>query len=149
MTQEDPLFGSANSRVEQWFGDQFSKLHPAIQALHLQGGRLSGDIHLSVGNGLTGIIGRRFARRMGFTRLGLLPFSVDIFHDDNGLHWNRRIDNAIEIQSLFVPVGRVPHGYWIEETGIMKLALDVDIHDGGWHWRCLKAYAFGIRIPLF
>lgn len=53
------------------------------------------------------------------------------------------------MQSLFVPMGALPDGCWIEQTGPIRLALTVDIIEGGWYWRCLKMWLHGIRVPLW
>jgi len=53
-----------NMLVENWFGDEFDNLHPLLQQLHTDGGRLSGDVEISYGKGLAGIIGARLGKKM-------------------------------------------------------------------------------------
>lgn len=52
------------------------------------------------------------------------------------------------MDSTFLPSGCWPEGLWIERTGPVKLGLAVEIIEGGWHWRCRKAWVHGIRLPL-
>lgn len=33
--------------VENWFGDEFHHLHPLLQQLHINGGKLAGDLDIS------------------------------------------------------------------------------------------------------
>lgn len=135
--------------VKNWFGDQFKSLHPLLQKLHLQGGILTGDIKLSYGQGIAGIIGRRLAKKMGLPESGNHQLTVTISHDAAGLHWGRCFNNQEVVESLFIPQGNVEKGYWIEKTGPLEMKLTVDIHDEGWHWRCLKVNFYGIPLPLW
>jgi len=51
------------------------------------------------------------------------------------------------MQSIFEPIGHWPDGYWIEQTGKLKLYLTVDVKNQGWYWRSLKTKLGWIRIP--
>lgn len=133
--------------VQRWFGPRFSLLHPELQALHLHGGRLRGEVDLTTGTGLAGIIGRRLARRMGLPEPGRHAFAVDIHHDGRGLHWQRRIGSTATMNSYFVPHGVQPDGHWTEDSGPLQLRLTVDIIDGGWYWRCLGVSVGWLRLP--
>jgi Domain of unknown function (DUF4166) len=106
------------------------------------------DIHIP--NGLAGILGRRFAKKLGIPVAGIQHhLQVEISHHTDGLHWDRCFDDAIYVRSIFRPVGAWPHGYWIEDTGPLQLQLTVDVREGGWHWRCIQLRAFGWRFPLW
>lgn len=135
--------------VRQWFGPQFALLHPTLQALHLDGGSLRGEVDLTTGSGLAGIVGRRLAHRMGLPAAGRHAFAVDIHHDGHGLNWQRRIGTSSTMNSCFVPHGVQPQGYWTEDTGPVQLRLTVDIVDGGWYWRCVGVSVWRLRLPLW
>lgn len=134
--------------VSNWFAEKFSDLHPLIQSLHIYGGELSGPVEIRIGTGLSKVFGTALARQLSVpTTPGLHTLKVDISHGDDGLHWDRCFDGETQMKSLFVPKGSMPDGYWIENTGPARLALTVDIINGGWHWRCLKIWVRGIRVP--
>jgi Domain of unknown function (DUF4166) len=137
-------------KVQHWFGDQFAELHPLLRNLHLHGGALSGAVQIELGRGLGKWLGAAIARKFSIpTSAGLHPFSVRIFHAEDGLHWHRRFDGQTEMKSLFVPQGRIQDGCWTESTGPVRLALTVDIREGGWYWRCVKTWVHGVRVPLW
>jgi hypothetical protein len=136
-----------NKLVKNWFGDQFSNLHPLLQKLHSDGGELVGDVEISYGKGLAGIIGGRLGKKMNLPSEGVHQLTVSISHDVDGLHWWRRFDEQTVIKSLFKPVGDIEQGYWIETTGPLSMKLTVDIKNGGWFWRCLKVNFLGLPIP--
>jgi hypothetical protein len=136
-----------NVLVKNWFGDKFSNLHPLLQKLHTEGGRLIGDVEISYGKGLAGVIGVRLAKKMSLPSEGTHQLVVSISHDIDGLHWDRCFNNQVLVKSLFKPVGHVEDGYWIETTGPLSMKLTVDINDGGWFWRCLKVNFLGFSIP--
>lgn len=147
MTSTSETTGDANA-VTDWFGDGFTRLHPLLQALHREGGRLGGPIQLKFGAGLAGAIGRRLARKMGIpAQPGAHHLDVDIGHDARALLWHRCFDATHELHSSFHPVGHWPDGYWIERTGPLQLELAVDVRDGGWHWRVIGVCVRGVRIP--
>ena len=138
------------SVVERWFGAGFTQLHPLLQKLHQQGGKLHGDVDLQFGRGLAGVIGVRLATRLGVpTKQARVKFQVNIHDSDNTLHWNRYFADSAVLYSRFQPSGSWPHGHWLESTGAVKLALAVDVIEGGWYWRPLKAWLHGVRIPLW
>jgi hypothetical protein len=135
--------------VTRWFGPHFAELHPLLQALHRQGGRLSGRIEIGFGPGLAGWAGRRLARRLGLPAdRAESGFTVEIRHEDGVLHWDRRFENGNCMVSRFRPVGTWPDGYWLEETGQLRLRLTVDIVEGGWHWRPLGLRWGWVPLPL-
>jgi hypothetical protein len=139
-----------SSLVSDWFGPQFAQLHPLLQSLHRHGGVLRGVIDIELGHGLAGKIGRRLARSVGIpVDRSQRGFEVEIRHTDDALLWNRRFDNGAEMRSRFEPVGTWPQGHWIERTGAVQWHLAVDIVDGGWQWRPLRAALYGVRVPLF
>ncbi|WP_237060266.1 DUF4166 domain-containing protein [Microbulbifer sediminum] len=133
--------------VKDWFGYHFADLHPTLQQLHTNGGRLVGDVTLSRGSGLAGVIGRRLAKKMRLPEPGSHRLAVDISHGADGLYWHRSFNETNRVHSLFRPVGKIGNGYWIEETGPLSMQLTVDIIDGGWFWRCLKVKFMGLPIP--
>ncbi len=134
--------------VSNWFGSDFSDLDPLLQKLHVVGGELSGGIDISYGVGLSGLIGKRLAKKMKLPNQGSHKLVVSISHSKNGLHWNRRFNSNNVVESLFVPFGNNKSGCWVETTGPLKLKLTVDVIDGGWFWRCLRVSVFGFPIPL-
>ena len=139
----------SNELVKDWFADRFSDLHPLLQKLHVEGGMLRGKVDLYYGSGVSGILGRRVARKMKLPGPGSHELSVTISHDDEYLHWNRSFNSQQSVESLFRPVGDYGDGYWIETTGPLSLKLTVDIKNGGWYWRCLQVYLFGCPIPMW
>jgi hypothetical protein len=136
--------------VERWFGAGFTQLHPLLQQLHRQGGRLHGQVDLHFGNGLAGLVGARLATRLGIpTTRNQVAFEVEIHSDADNLHWNRCFADGAQLRSTFQPRDSWPQGHWLETTGPLSLALAVDIHQGGWYWRPLKAWLHGIPVPLW
>ncbi len=136
--------------VSHWFGATFGALHPLLQNLHLRGGQLEGSVDIDIGRGLGRFVGVALARQFSLPDTsGAHPFAVTIFHGAGGLHWHRRFGGQAEMKSLFVPVGTLTNGYWLETNGPVRLALTVDIVDGGWHWRCVKIWLHGVRLPLW
>ena len=132
--------------VTRWFGAGFERLHPLLQRLHRDGGRLRGEVDVRV----RGAIGRRLAARLGVPAdRERCAFEVHIGHADGALHWNRRFGDRHEMRSVFVPQGHWPDGCWIETTGPVRLKLAVDVVDGGWQWRCTGVRVRGIPLPLF
>ena len=138
-----------NQLVKKWFGNQFNQLHPLLQKLHMEGGRLVGDVEISYGKGLAGIVGRKLGKRMNLPVSGKHQLSVCISHDEHGLHWSRTFDNQVQVKSLFKPIGVIEQGHWVETTGPVVMELTVDINNGGWFWRCLKINYLGLSIPLW
>lgn len=138
-----------NELAKNWFGDKFSHLHPLLQKLHTEGGRLTGDVDISYGKGLAGMIGSRLAKKMKLPSQGTHKLLVSISHNSDGLHWGRCFDDQALVQSLFSPVGNIEKGYWVETTGPVSMRLTVDINNGGWYWRCLKISLLGLPIPRF
>ncbi|MEH6419314.1 DUF4166 domain-containing protein [Pseudomonas sp. CGJS7] len=142
--------GALQNAAMQWFGPEFQRLHPLLQALHRSGGTLGGEIALSTGSGWAGRLGRRLARKLGIPidrpRRG---FRVDIVHDDHAMQWRRRFDDGSELISIFRPVGRYPDGHWLESTGPARMKLGVDLDGGGWRWRLRGVDVGGVPLPLF
>ena len=133
--------------VENWFGEEFSNLHPLIQRLHINGGTLSGDIQLTYGTGLAGLVGKRLGVKLGLPETnGEHNLTVDISHNNGQLVWSRDFSGQ-QIISTFTPSGRHPDGYWIEKTGSIELHLGVDVKEGGWFWVQRKMLWMGIQIP--
>jgi hypothetical protein len=136
------------SIAEEWFGSQFSELHPLLQDLHRNSGTLVGQIELSFGQGLAGVIGKRVAARLGVpTVAGRHVFEVSIYSESGVLHWVRTFDGQSRFHSRFEPVGRHPEGYWVERSGPVALHLGVQIVAGGWHWIHKRTRIFGIPVP--
>jgi hypothetical protein len=141
------------SCVQDWFGPEFEHLHPLLQHLHLQGGVLAGEVHIQVGRGLAGVLGRRLAYKMGIPiDQPHCPLRVVISHRAQQLHWARTFGtgtgSAKEVLSVFEAVGQHPGGYWVERTGAMHFKMTVDVIDGGWHWRALGASLHGLPLPI-
>jgi hypothetical protein len=136
--------------VADWFGRDFALLHPLLQQLHREGGRLSGRVMVDVPSGGRGFVGRRLAARLGVPmQRGWHALEVTISHRDGVLHWDRCFDATSRVVSRFTPVGnRDSNGCWIEETGPLRLALTVDIVDGGWSWRALSVSFMRVPLPL-
>lgn len=133
--------------VKNWLGEQFKNLHPLLQKLHLTGGQLSGDVHISFGTGIAGAIGRKLAKKMHFPGPGTHQLKINISHSLHGLAWERSFNSQAPVTSLFKPIGNIDSGYWIESTGPLEMKLTVDIINGGWFWRCLSVNFLGIPIP--
>jgi hypothetical protein len=132
---------SRETAVSMWFGPAaFSRLHPLLQSLHRDGGRLQGPVEIRFGRGLAGIAGRRIARKLGIpVDNGEHTLEVTIGHADGALQWDRRFDDDHRFPSTFHPRGHWPDGCWVEDTAAIALHLQVDVIDGGWHWRCIGA----------
>jgi hypothetical protein len=142
--------GLGNGIVTTWFGDGFARLHPLLQALHRNGGRLGGEVTLYFGKGLAGLFGRRLARSLGVPDVaGTHRLDVQISHDERAMSWDRCFDRRYRLHSSFCPEGRWPDGRWIEKTGAIELALTVDVIEGGWHWRVVGARLHGLPLPLW
>lgn len=83
--------GEAPNAVLRWFGPHFAQLHPLLQALHRQGGSLRGEVSVLRGTGPAGWIGARLLHRLGQPPgLERVPFEVQIRHEADVLHWDRR-----------------------------------------------------------
>jgi hypothetical protein len=137
------------SAVARWFGAHFSELHPLLQSLHRHGGTLRGVVEIQSGTGVAGWLGRRLARSLGIPiDRRLRGFEVEIKHTETALEWWRRFDDGSVVVSHFEPVGAWPVGYWKETTGALQMHLTVDIVNGGWRWRPLRASLYGLRLPL-
>lgn len=137
-----------DSVVSRWFGPAFDQLDPLLQDLHRHGGRLEGDIELSFGRGLAGLLGRRLARKMGLpTQPGNHRLAVDISHDPSTLYWDRCFDGGQRMASVFQPAGHWPDGFWIERTGAIELRLGVELVNGGWFWRLRSARIGRLPVP--
>lgn len=145
-----PAVIEPDTAVSRWFGQRFGELHPLLQQLHRSGGALSGEVEIRIGSGVAGWIGRRLARSIGIpVDLHRRGFEVSIRHEREAMIWVRRFDNGVVLASRFQPVGALPDGYWIEDTGPLSLYLTVDIVEGGWQWRPLRARFHGIPVPLW
>lgn len=138
------------SVVAHWFGETFENLHPLLQRLHRNGGRLVGTISIGRGRGISGWLGQRFAQRLGIPCSSpTTTLQVDIRHEGSALHWDRCFGDGHKVRSTFHPVGRWPTGYWVEQTGPVRLHMAVDINEAGWYWRCVGARVAGIPVPLW
>ena len=135
--------------AERWFGNAFEQLHPQLQRLHRNGGKLEGQVTLSFGDGVAGLIGRRIAKKLSLpTASGNFPFSVTIAHDDSSQIWGRTF-NGQTVTSVFTPVGEYPNGFWVEKTGFIHLTLGVKIIDGGWHWQQNETRIWRVQLPCW
>jgi len=134
--------------VSNWFGEEFKQLDPKIQSLHTSGGELVGDIDLQYGTGVSGIVGRRLAKKLGLPREeGKHKLKVTIAHDDHRMQWVRTF-NTTRMVSYFYPVGNYPDGYWREVSGNIELRLSVSTDGGVWRWVQRKTLLRNIPIPL-
>lgn len=134
--------------AERWFGPSFALLHPQLQALHRNGGRLRGPVQLAFGTGLAGVVGRLLARRLGIPpQAGAATLEVRIASDAAGLHWSRRFNDGPTFDSVFEPVGCYPDGHWVERSGALELRLQVALVEGAWHWRQQRLRVFGVPLP--
>ncbi|MBO2926973.1 DUF4166 domain-containing protein [Metapseudomonas otitidis] len=138
----------STTATRRWFGDRFSELHPQLQHLHSHGGRLRGEVTITYGQGLAGVLGRRLAKKMRFPGPGAHRLDVTIAHQDAALLWSRSFDGQAPLTSHFAPVGCLAEGgHWVESTGPLRLLLTVDVIDGGWFWRCLGIRLWGLPLP--
>jgi Domain of unknown function (DUF4166) len=134
--------------VEAWLGDEFDKLHPLLQRLHQNGGVLSGQVEVSFGQGIAGLLGRRLAIRLGVPTVpGPHRLQVVIRSEHGVLNWARTFNLETEFRSEFRPVGHYPSGYWIERSGMLTLSLGVEILAGAWHWVHRGTQLFGVPLP--
>ena len=113
--------------VKNWFRGRFKELAPQLQNLHIDGGKLSGDIEVRYGEGIAGIIGKRLAKKLGIPDAGIHQLTVNISHHKNGLQWDRLFNGTKEMKSTFEPIGNINNGFWIEKTGPLNIKLTVDI----------------------
>lgn len=130
--------------AERWFGPEFEKLHPLLQELHRNGGRLTGSVEVK----LHPLVSSWAKRKLG-VQPGANALQVDIEHAENGFYWRRRFNQQNTLSSFFQPVGTQSHGYWLERTGALQLHLGVDVIDGGWHWRPLRYTLLGLSLPRY
>jgi hypothetical protein len=136
--------------VEHWFGSQFQRLHPHLQALHTHGGRLRGDVHVRFGKrGLAKWLGCWLATALGVPlNKPLCPFWVDIQHQSDHMQWARYFAGR-PVVSQFKPVGFLEEsGYWEERKGWLSMRLGVDVVNSGWYWRLHSLRWAGIPLPL-
>ncbi|MDF2447241.1 MAG: hypothetical protein K0S46_2477 [Moraxellaceae bacterium] len=134
--------------VERWFGSGFASLHPLLQTLHRDSGTLRGTASITYGAGLAGWLGRRMATRFGIPRgASSVSLEVAIRSDEQSLHWHRVLAGSARVNSTFVPVGTWPDGHWVEQAGLLTLALKVDTAGGGWRWLPVRAAVAGIPVP--
>lgn len=139
----------SSSLVSDWFGEKFFELHPLLQGLHKSGGILSGKVNVKIATGIAGYFGKHLAKKFAIPLCSReQSFSVVITHHADGLHWDRCFDSS-RMHSVFLPVGNIANGYWLETTGLFKLYLTIDIKDGGWYWRCVSIKFKNITLPLF
>lgn len=136
-----------SSIVKDWFGSRFKELSPEQQRLHLNGGSLSGHVDVQFGQGLARFIGARLARKLSIPAEGRMPLTVEISHDKSTLHWSRIFNKTARVTSEFKPVDSITGGYWVEDTGPLRMILTVDVIDGGWYWRCLRFPFTGVPLP--
>ena len=101
----------SNELVKDWFADRFSDLHPLLQKLHVEGGMLRGKVDLYYGSGVSGILGRRVARKMKLPGPGSHELSVTISHDDEYLHWNRSFNSQQSVRLFHVQKVRFQGGF--------------------------------------
>lgn len=135
--------------VKNWFGEEFASLHPLIQRLHLHGGTLSGDIKLSYGAGVAGLVGKRLGAKLGLPpRDGMHALTVNISHENGQLVWSREFSHG-QMVSTFTPSGVFPDGYWLENTGSIELQLGVETKEGGWYWVQRQMLWMGLSVPRF
>lgn len=134
--------------AEEWLGNQFRELHPLLQDLHRNPSILTGQVEVSFGRGIAGVLGRRIASRLGVPiTSGEHTLEVSIYSDGGVLHWVRSFNGQSRFHSEFKPVGRYPSGYWVERSGPLALLLDVRVIAGGWHWVHRSTKLFGIPLP--
>ena len=149
MTSRD--FASVgDTAVTAWFGDGFARLHPMLQDIHRDGGRLHGSVTLRFGRGLAGALGRWLARNVGIPDVaGEHRLDVEVSHGASAMSWNRCFDGTHRVHSKFRPEGHWPDGRWLETSGSAEFAMTVDVIDGGWHWRVVGMRLRGVRLPLW
>ncbi len=133
--------------VSDWFAERFRELHPKLQELHLHGGELEGEITLTFGRGVAGMLGRRLARKMRLPESGKHRLHVTISHDHQNLYWSRCFNSEQAVTSTFTPEGTIHSGCWVETTGPLTLRLRVSPRDGAWHWQTLGIRLFKLPVP--
>jgi hypothetical protein len=139
---------AAGQAVERWFGSGLAQLHPLLQQLHRQGGRLNGRVTVVYGKGLAGWLGRKVATRLGVPpREGPIPLAVHIHSTPQALHWTRVFHGGMAAASIFTPVGAWPDGHWVERIGAISVSLRVDTSHGGWRWVPKRTSLCGVPLP--
>lgn len=144
----DGLGKMTTNVVKNWFEDDFKLLAPQIQTLHTAGGTLAGEVFVRYGQGIAGLIGKKLGRKLGIPGEGRHRLVVTVAHRNECLQWDRLFNDKQEMKSVFTPVGTIDGGYWVEKTGPLHIKLTVDIHNGGWYWRCLSYSFWGIPLPV-
>jgi len=140
--------GHMSSVAEGWFGSRFEELHPLLQDLHRNPSTLVGEVEVTFGAGIVGIVGKRLASQLGVpTTPGQHSFEVSIYSEGRALHWVRSFNGQTHFCSEFEPVGHYPGGYWVERSGRLTLLLGVQVISGGWHWVHRSTKLFGIPLP--
>lgn len=141
----------SNTFIE-WFGDDFHRLHPSLQKLHVTSGTLEGKVTIATSRSWFGRwLGNKLARKMGVpTNQSQRVLKVIVAHHADGLHWGRDFSEGEVLTSHFVPQGtKQSGGYILETTGRLKAKLTVDIVDGAWIWRPLSMMLGRIRLPIW
>ena len=125
-----------NSITEKWFGSHFSDLHPKLQLLHSGGGILRGEVDVTYGSGMGGLIGKRLGRKLGLPPVsGRTTLNVVISHTNDKMIWSRQFGSSNKpMVSEFTPYGQYSDGCWSETTRGITLELSVELKQGGWHW---------------
>ena len=135
---------------EHWFGDHFSVLHPLLQQLHREGGRLVGEVdYVLAGAGVAAWFAQRIARGINLpAKSGRYLFAVDVSHTHDALVWTREFDGMPTV-SHFRPAGNYPDGHWCERFGALEARLGVAIDEGGWRWLVRSICWHGVPVPLW
>ena len=148
MTSEGIAVDGENA-VTKWFGKDFGRLHPLLQALHRHDGTLRGPVTLWFAQGRAGAMGRRLARHLDIPDVaGQHHFEVEIGHDATTMWWTRCFNHSHTVPSSFRLVGSWPDGQWIETTDPLELTLTVAVVEGGWYWHVVGARLRGVPLPL-
>jgi hypothetical protein len=136
--------------VQDWFGNRFNELDPKLQQLYVHGGRLSGEAGIELGQGVAGWLGWLLAKCMSIpTARRKHEFAVDVTQEGKTLHWRRSFDGKTSLDSDFIACGRLGDGFLLENSGPIRLALSVDVVNGGWYWRRRRIWLFGVPMPQF
>ena len=171
MTPVEQWFGDAFSSFSaeiQWLHKVGGALEGDVE-IRLGDGRISRWMGKQLAVKL-GILSRKEARHQKGNVYPSVPMRVDIWHDESRLFWSRQFNKQQKFISTFMPVGifrkglgssnasdtthnkspdKIHSGYWLEYSKPFKLKLDVQIINGGWHWKLLDTYWHGIPIPNF
>lgn len=128
-----------SNMIQEWMGEDFFALHPLLQEIYREGATLSGQVEVMLPKtGFQRYFGKQLAKRIGMpSEQGHYDFSVNISQIHNALILEHNFNQEKKMVSILNAVGIKESGFLLEENGLFKMRLTVDIKNGQWHWRWL------------